>query len=117
MNSSTFRVVTCRRLVLIGLAGAWGASLAATPVAAALPSAESTSSKEPLVERVVVEDSGSRIEEVRVRSQTRSIHVQTKGSVKGSYEVMPADPARDSAPGPSNGGGMAGKRVWKILSF
>ena len=65
--------------------------------------------REARVERIVIEDSGSRIEELRVRSQTRSIHVQTKGALAGGYEVVPADPARDSAPGPSSGGGQFGQ--------
>ena len=73
--------------------------------------------REAKVERIVIEDSGSRIEELRVRSQTRSIHVRTKGALAGGYEVLPADPARDSAPGPSNGTGSSGQRVWKVLAF
>lgn len=80
-------------------------------------SASRNDAREAKVERIVIEDDGSRIEELRVRSQTRSIHVQTKGVLRGGYEVIPADPARDTAAGPSNGGGSSGKRVWKVLAF
>jgi hypothetical protein len=76
-----------------------------------------TRSGEPRVERILIEDSGSRIEEVRVRGQTRSIHVQPKGLKGAGYDIVPADPARDSAPGPSNGRGAAGQRVWSVWSF
>jgi hypothetical protein len=106
---------TAWALALTGLllsAGVAAQTKAATPPLTAAPPA-----REALVERIVTEDGGSRIEELRVRSQTRSIHVQTKGVLANGYEVVPADPARDTAPGPSSGGGSSGKRVWKVLSF
>jgi hypothetical protein len=104
-----------RATLLCGLLYAGWAS--AQTRAAAAPIERTDPAREAKVERIVIEDSGSRIEELRVRSQTRSIHVRTKGALAGGYEVLPADPARDSAPGPSNGTGSSGQRVWKVLAF
>jgi hypothetical protein len=66
---------------------------------------------EPRVQRTVVEDEGVRIEELKVRGQTRSIVVQSKQGPGGRYEVQP-DTGRE---GPGQAG--AGKRVWNVLSF
>ncbi|MEN9770853.1 MAG: hypothetical protein RLZZ180_2483 [Pseudomonadota bacterium] len=60
------------------------------------------------VERIRTEDAGSRIDELRVGGQTRSIVVQPKLDVP-AYEVRPAD-----ARGPS---GQGGARVWNFLRF
>jgi len=51
-------------------------------------------------ERIRVEDSGARIDELRVGGETKTIDVQPKGSL----------PAYQIAPG-------SGERSWKILSF
>ncbi len=53
-----------------------------------------------LIERITVEDSGSRINELRVGGETRSITVQPKGGMP-AYDVQPA----------------TGARTWKILGF
>lgn len=46
-------------------------------------------------QRIVVEDAGSRVDELRVGGQTKSITVQPKvGSTLPSYEVRPSDGAR-----------------------
>lgn len=47
------------------------------------------------VERIVVEDAGSRVDELRVGGETRSITVQPKvGKDLPSYQVRPSDGAR-----------------------
>ena len=74
---------------------------------------------EPEVKETVIEDDRARIEELRVRGQTKRIVVQPKkadGS-KGApaYEVVPADPTRDTSTASRNG--MAGQRLWHVFSF
>ena len=58
------------------------------------------------VQHLRVEDGGSRIDEVRVGGQTRSITVQPKVTQMPSYEVRPA-----------RQGQQQGERVWKIGNF
>jgi hypothetical protein len=68
------------------------------------------------IEKIVIEDAGNRIDELRVGGQTQSITVQPKADVP-AYEVPPNDLAR-SRPADSREG-MAGKsqRVWNVLNF
>ena len=58
------------------------------------------------VEHLRVEDGGSRIDEVRVGGQTRSISVQPKVTQLPAYDVRPA-----------RQGQQQGDRVWKIGNF
>ena len=51
-------------------------------------------------ERIQIEDAGSRIDELRVGGETRSITVQPKGDMP-SYQVQPG----------------SGQRSWKIAVF
>jgi hypothetical protein len=60
------------------------------------------------IERIRTEDGGSRIDELRVGGQTRSIVVQPKLDVP-AYEIRPTD-AR-------GGSGQGGDRVWNFLRF
>ena len=60
-------------------------------------------------ERILVEDSGNRIDELRVGGETRSILVQPKGGMP-AYEVQPATAN-------TLGSGTTGNRVWKVLGF
>ncbi|MGB6116083.1 MAG: hypothetical protein WBF97_13480, partial [Comamonas sp.] len=47
------------------------------------------------IERIVVEDAGSRVDELRVGGETKSITVQPKvGGDVPSYQVRPSDGAR-----------------------
>ena len=69
------------------------------------------------IERIRVEDSGVRIDELRVRGETQSITVTPKGNLP-AYEVEPASANRSPSAGErgsaSAGGGT---RVWKIFGF
>lgn len=85
--------------------------LLAACLAAAVPAR--AEAPEPKVQRIVVEDDGARIEELRVRGQTRRIVVTPKNSPLRSYEIIPGDSARD----PTQGRGSAGQRVWNVLTF
>lgn len=81
------------------------AAAQSAPDAAATPAAP-----EPKVERLVHQDGHSRIEELRVGGQTRSIDVRTRSAVPG-YEVRPIDP------GVGDERSGAGSRRWRVLDF
>jgi len=71
-----------------------------TPVAAPLVADQKPSGKEQLIERIHVEDGGSRIDEVRFGGETRSISVAPKGGLP-VYDVQP----------------VTGARTWKVFGF
>lgn len=71
---------------------------------------------EPKVERIVLEDDSTRIEELKVRGQTQTAKVTPKDSKLPSYEIILPDGSRDMSSG-STTRGAAGKRVWKLFSF
>jgi len=79
--------------------------------------ASSPRDSEPVVKRTVIEDKGSRIEELRVRGQTQSITVTPKVGTKKSYEIITSDGSRDTTDSASATRGAAGKRVWHVMSF
>jgi hypothetical protein len=72
---------------------------------------------EPVVKHTVIEDDGSRIEEMRVRGQTTRITVTPKVGTHQAYEIIPADGSRDMSDSASSTRGAAGKRVWRVMSF
>ena len=66
-------------------------------------------------ERILVEDAGSRIDELRVGGQTQSITVQPKVGNLPKYEVQPSDGVRNRA---RNGAETdTGTRVWNLKKF
>ena len=62
------------------------------------------------IERIQVEDAGSRVDELRVGGETKSITVQPKVGKMPSYEVQPQN-------ADTNAEGGAGRRVWRALQF
>ena len=74
--------------------------------------------REPRVERIVVEDAGSRVDELRVGGQTQSITVQPKtGTPMPAYEVNSNDGAR-ARPGNFNASdSINAPRVWNLRKF
>ncbi len=70
---------------------------------------------EPKVQYTVIEDDGTRIEELKVRGQTQRMTVTPKGLK--SYEILPADQGRDMSDSAGSQRGAAGKRVWRIFTF
>lgn len=64
------------------------------------PSASTRDPVEKRTERIRVEDKGSRIDELRIGGETKTIDVQPKGGMP-AYQVQPA----------------SGERTWKILGF
>ena len=80
---------------------------------------EPTQSTSPKVERIVHEDAGSRVQELKVGGQTRQIEVQTKADLP-PYQINPADAAQ----GPANpdgqrtgNAGTAGRATWRLFNF
>ncbi len=101
-------------MLACGCAASWAQPVAA-PVA---PAAEAAPrGGEPQVTRTVIEDEGTRIEELRVRGQVRSITVTPKGGTVNSYQILTADGARETSDNVSGTRGATGKRVWSVLSF
>jgi hypothetical protein len=95
--------------LVLALAGSQ--ALAQTPASTSPPPAEeAVLPGEPRVERIVIEDKGSRIEETRVRGQVQRITVTPKVGSRLSYEIVPAEGGADTR-------GSAGKRVWNVLQF
>lgn len=98
-------------LLLLACAGSW----------AQLP-AERTGAPEDgrrnqKVERLVHEDKGNRIEEVRYAGQTQSISVQPKSSEMPAYEVTPSTPSRGKVADERTNGAGGGQRFWNVFNF
>lgn len=87
--------------------------LAAALLLAGTAAAAVAAPPEPAVQRQTLEDDHVRIEELRVRGINQRLVVRSKTPGVAAYEILPADPARDTTP--SRRG--AGQRVWHILSF
>ncbi len=111
------RVVT--PLLLLALMA--GPALAQTPPSAASHntaqglSPPQGSRLEQRTQRIHIEDSGSRVDELRVGGQTQSITVQPKVGDVPSYELQPSDGVRNR---PRNGAETnTGSRVWNIKHF
>ena len=69
------------------------------------------------IERLVHEDAGSRIEEVRYGGQTESITVQTKSGLP-EYQVEPPNLARNRPTQDRSGRSeVGGTRYWNVLKF
>ena len=69
------------------------------------------------IERIQIEDAGSRIDELRVGGETQSIVVSPKGGMP-SYDIIPGSTNRNLARGErGNGTATGGTRVWKVLGF
>ncbi|MES2976783.1 MAG: hypothetical protein V4731_00045 [Pseudomonadota bacterium] len=80
---------------------------------ATAPEAKGASRPDQTVERIRTEDAGSRIDELRIGGQTRSITVQPKAEVP-AYEVKPAGATRPDEAGNT---GTTGPRIWNIFRF
>lgn len=83
------------------------------------PPTEAPLGASPKVERIVHEDAGSRVQELKVGGQTKQIEVQTKADLP-AYQVNPTDAAQ----GPANpdgqrtgNAGSAGRTTWRLFNF
>ena len=91
--------------VLLSLSSAWAQSPApAAPI-------------DQRIQRIEVQDSGARINELRVGGETQNITVQPSNGMP-AYEVVPANGARSRTIDERDGGsGSVGQRVWKLFNF
>lgn len=70
------------------------------------------------IERIVVEDAGSRVDELRVGGQTQSITVQPKtGTPLPAYEVRANDGARARPGNLGESDAIKAPRVWNLGHF
>lgn len=102
-------LLRCCGLVCAVLLGAAHAEPAPLAVAAPDPAVP-----EPAVQRTVIDGADSRIDELRVRGETRRITVTPKHGGK-PYEIVPPSAARD--PSAAGSRGATGQRVWNLLDF
>jgi Protein of unknown function (DUF2782) len=98
---------------MLGLAStcSWGQTAPSAPTQTATPAGE------PVVQRTVIEDEGSRIDELKVRGQTQRITVQPKVGTTKAYQIITSDGTRNLSDSHGAANGSAGKRVWQVLSF
>lgn len=87
-------------LILLAGASLCRAQTVAAEAAGAKPTQAAQTAVESRTERIVVEDAGSRIDELRVGGETRRITVAPKGGMP-AYQIEP----------------QRGERSWKVLSF
>jgi hypothetical protein len=99
-------------LFLLACAGSWAQS--PDPRGAAAPEDGRRNQK---IERLVHEDKGNRIEEVRYAGQTQSISVQPKSSDMPAYEVTPSTPTRGRVADERTNGAGGGQRFWNVFNF
>lgn len=68
---------------------------------------------EPKVQRIVSEDQSVRVEELRVRGQTRRIVVRSKLPGAPAYEISTSSDGRDVAQDSRS----EGRSLWQLLAF
>jgi hypothetical protein len=99
-----------------------------TAPAAALPAAPATPARivqvdervdrhEPNVKHTIIEDEGSKIDEMRVRGQVTQVTVTPKVGTHKSYEIIVGRGGRESVDGTGGANSAVGKRVWNVLAF
>lgn len=113
MNSNLASVL----LVVTSPVWAQQAPAPAAPPAAVIEQAEPELGGEPNVRHVVIEDKGSKIDELHVRGQTRRITVTPKVGTSKSYEILTGDPSHELPDGTGGARNATGKRVWNIFDF
>jgi len=109
---ATLRFFILPSLVLGCLGSALAQSQPAAPARADSPP-PAGGRPEQQIEKIRHEDAGSRIDELRVGGETRSITVQPKGAVP-PYELSPDSSNRNPA---AAGSGSEGKRGWNLFKF
>jgi hypothetical protein len=117
-------------VLLLAGAAAWAADappakptakgVATAPAQALSPAkngTEGADANEPRIQRIVVEDDGARIDELRVRGQATRIVVSPKRAGAAPYEIITGDGSRDLGFGANTSRGAAGQRVWNVFAF
>jgi Protein of unknown function (DUF2782) len=81
------------------------------------PAAPATERGEPNVKYTVIEDRGSKIDELRVRGQVQHVVVTPKVGLTRPYEIIVSRSGRDPVDGTGGANSALGKRVWNVLDF
>lgn len=116
MNSNRALAVLGIWAVVVACPAAWAQQQPALkPVV--MPTTEVRDPAEPNVKHTVIEDEGSKIDELRVRGQAQRIVVTPKVGIKKSYEIITDSSGREMSDGSSASRGAVGKRVWNVLNF
>ena len=132
MNSKAALGLAC--LSLLAASAAWAQTAPKAPAAAASAQVSAQMSAqvralppvvlddprdrdEPNVRRTVIEDQGSKIEELNVRGQPQRIVVTPKVGTTKSYEIIPDSSGRAMYDGSGASRGAVGKRVWNVFDF
>ena len=92
-------------------------SASASRPSIAVDSDEQIERNEPNVKHILIEDQGSKIEELRVRGQTQHIVVTPKVGTNKAYEILVAPGGRDMTDGTGGPRNTTGRRVWSVLNF
>lgn len=72
---------------------------------------------EPNVKYTIIEDEGSKIDELRVRGQVTHVVVTPKVGTSKSYEIIMSRSGHEPVDGTGGANGAVGKRVWNVLAF
>ena len=102
-------------LALAAAPCAWAQNANPAPPVVPVPAESTPAAKSERIERITHEDELSRIEELRVGGQTRSIEVQPKNGAP-AYEIAPAPGGADLSDSTTKGG-STGKSRWRIFNF
>jgi hypothetical protein len=117
-KSITFPSVARLSVLSIALAAACAAqaqTVEANQTTAPVPAESPAAKPSERIERITHEDELSRVDELRVGGQTRSIEVTPKNGAP-AYEIVPAPGGADLSEGAS-GKSSTGKSRWRILNF
>jgi hypothetical protein len=88
---------------------------ASVPVGGVQPPVSEPS--EPNVKHTVIEDKGSKIDELRVRGQLTHVIVTPKVGITKSYELIMSRSGREPPDGTGGVNTGVGKRVWNVVNF
>jgi len=78
---------------------------------------ERTERNEPNVKHTVIEDGGSKIDELVVRGQVQHVVVTPKVGTTRPYEIIQSRSGREPVDGTGGANSAVGKRVWNVLAF
>jgi Protein of unknown function (DUF2782) len=87
------------------------------PALAPSAAAQATDRGEPNVKYTLIEDEGSKIDELRVRGQLQHVIVTPKVGFTKRYEIIVSRSGRDPIDGTGGANSALGKRVWNVLDF
>jgi len=102
--------------LLVVCAPGWSQTAPVAPAPAA-ETATLPERGEPNVRHTVIEDNGSKIDELRVRGQVQHVVVTPKVGPKKSYEIIVGRSGGEPIDGTGGANSAVGKRVWNVLAF